>query len=245
MIDGSLTPLWDAINTLADRVTQNEDDISSLPTFEDVQDMVEGSISVLTPLWDEINLLTTALNLLTDGVAVNEGNIAQNASDILSMQTQVDQNTSDIGDLQEATPKQLKVYDVNNQYLGLLVDRDGSSGFTVFLESLGKIVAVTGQSHVGAMLTAYYETEHCTGTPYAVYYDTRFYNDTIVRLGDGTYAYYANDNGGNVTVKTKLEGDGSCVNTTTPSPPYQFIELTLTPYPFGSPIQTPYDVRYE
>lgn len=91
---------------------------------------------------------------------------------------EIDAKLADLEEEIDERAKAMRVFDANGKELGPLVDRDAGGGesgndtVSFFLEQQQRIVhldRVHGfvTSFIGSIITAHYQSEDCTGTPYA------------------------------------------------------------------------------
>ena len=126
----------------------------------------------------------------------------------------------------------VKVFDVKNQYLGILTDRKPSQATSIYVPSLKKIVTI--QAISGGRISyidLFYESSDCTGT----YYVLSTFFDSYYEIYENLGKYYT---GTDIIPKTinvqsiKSHSNNVCINNNNLN----------TYYPGGNPFPWSYDV---
>jgi hypothetical protein len=148
------------------------------------------------------------------------------------------------------SPTAIKVYDSNNQELGVLVrrSRDANNAMLeIFIPSLSlfTLIQESQGSTVGDIIngTLYYESNNCTGTPYLapgtrILDNMIIYNDyaqkcfrTVLPIAEIEVQSYAD---------TQSQG---CLQNNSGAKVYQIVEVPVQDFPFSFPINLP--LHYE
>ena len=145
---------------------------------------------------------------------------------------------------------EIKVYDNNNQYLGILIDMDNQQMLTVFIPSINASYRIEKEKLENPNTCSYndvliFESDDCSGTPY-----TYGPFPVVLDLKCSTYdGYYLPDlrSGKQFAPKSQLSMDGGgnlgCFTYPSVNPSMLNYEMKEIQLPFTTPISLP--VRFE
>ena len=134
----------------------------------------------------------------------------------------------------------VKVYDANDQFLGILVDEEGTPYYRmkVFVPSLSRVVSIgyaDGEIPFGHL---YFSTNNCSGIPYG--HPAMRYQ--IFQTNDGRYFTSEDSQVGRISVNSTLYYGVNCIK----SSPVSMIVISLreVTLPFSLPITHPLKFEY-
>ena len=146
---------------------------------------------------------------------------------------------------------EIKVYDNNNQYLGILIGMESEQGMTVFIPSVNASytftkIEIDNPDTCTPYRQLWFESNDCSGTPYTfgpfpvvVSYNCQTYNGYYLPDLSSSKQFVAKS-----ILTGDFDGNASCNDISIPSQPsYLFYGIKETQLPFTTPIALP--VRFE
>ena len=142
--------------------------------------------------------------------------------------------------LNNTASSETKVYDNNNQYLGLLLDLRNTY-LTVFIPSLGASWHIAYDTPNKCTYGVMFESTDCTGQPYA------FSRGPLPEIHDFTNhslgGYYVPDHSAKKTITDRSYINEACTCRNGTNEPSEAIPLVEVEMPFAIPIELP--IRFE
>ncbi len=133
--------------------------------------------------------------------------------------------------------KELRVYDNNNNELGLYMQGDFDN-LLIFVESVGKIVQVQGSSII-PQDNFWFVSNDCTGTPLV---QTALPSDHVLTVN---HQFYIVNTDTVVARTTNSVLDGQPLHCDTRVQVTNFYEVTPITLPFSDPLVSPLHIKYQ
>lgn len=274
-----LTPIQNAITALQQQQAAQATQISSLQgsvanlqsleanegaLFSNLQNSIASLQTQQSNNTSQINILQTSVNTIqsqqtttTSQVSNLQTQETSETSLLTNLQNQVASQATTITSLQNSTSKSLKVFDANNQELGLLVDHEHLGDDMIYSTVLSRFIRIA-QSQPNNLpngldenTAAVYQSSNCTGTPYNPISPDSYASiaNDILSFSPTTF-YIFNNSETPTTISTNSQGNWNWSSNHLDCTPdirtnIQAYELHTTSLPFSTPIAFPLQYKYQ
>lgn len=148
-------------------------------------------------------------------------------------------------------PKAIKVFDKNNQELGIFIENQEYSRYIIFLPNFNRYLKfeITEDNNIKYLnnIGDLYETTDCSGSPYIGIpnYQRSWIDNEIFHFFNRYFILEKTTVLQSMSEKSYNDGEGNCVQTGSPITVEDVYKLTEIPNIYPNPIVFPLQLRYE